>query len=235
MCSTDMVRRYNPPLRRSRPTLVFRAMSRRNVILRALAVLAIVWATVWGVRTYAGSKKITAERLESRIESTNFADWSDHESPPSAAEAKRRDKELRQIADMVNRLDFHEREKNRRSNSGEEFFRKLSASEKSLFIDITIMESMNRFMESLDAMPAEQRRRFVEQGLKEVEAGRTEQDIARAEELGADLMEKISQEGMRAYFEKSSTETKLDLAPLMEAINETMQGLRGHEFGPRTQ
>lgn len=235
MCSTDIVRRYNPPLRRSRPTLVFRHMSRRNVILRALAVLAIVWATVWGVRTYAGSKKITAERLESRIESTNFADWSDHESPPSAAEAKRRDKELRQIADMVNRLDFHEREKNRRSRSGEEFFRKLSASEKSLFIDITIMESMNRFMESLDAMPAEQRRRFVEQGLKEVEAGRTEQDIARAEELGADLMEKISQEGMRAYFEKSSTETKLDLAPLMEAINETMQGLRGHEFGPRTQ
>lgn len=210
-------------------------MSRRNVILRALVVLAIVWATVWGVRTYAGSKKITAERLESRIESTNFADWSDHESPPSAAEAKRRDKELRTIADMVNRLDFHEREKNRRSRSGEEFFRKLSASEKSLFIDITIMESMNRFMESLDAMPAEQRRRFVEQGLKEVEAGRTEQDIARAEELGADLMEKISQEGMRAYFEKSSTETKLDLAPLMEAINETMQGLRGHEFGPRTQ
>lgn len=210
-------------------------MSRRNVILRALVVLAIVWAAVWGVRTYAGSKKITAERLESRIESTNFADWSDHESPPSAAEAKRRDKELRQIADMVNRLDFHEREKNRRSRSGEEFFRKLSASEKSLFIDITIMESMNRFMESLDAMPAEQRRRFVEQGLKEVEAGRTEQDIARAEELGADLMEKISQEGMRAYFEKSSTETKLDLAPLMEAINETMQGLRGHEFGPRTQ
>lgn len=210
-------------------------MSRRNVILRALAVLVIVWAAVWGVRTYAGSKKITAERLESRIESANFADWSDHESPPSAAEAKRRDKELREIADMVNRLDFHEREKNRSSRSGEEFFRKLSASEKSLFIDITIMESMNRFMESLDAMPAEQRRRFVEQGLKEVEAGRTEHDIARAEELGADLMEKISQEGMRAYFEKSSTETKLDLAPLMEAINETMQGLRGHEFGPRTQ
>ena len=37
----------------------------------------------------------------------------------------------------------------------------------------------------------------------------------------------------RAYFEKSSADTKLDLAPLMEAINETMQGLRGNEFGPR--
>jgi hypothetical protein len=210
-------------------------MSRRNVIFRALAVLAIVWAVVWGVRIYAGSKKITAERLESRIERAAFADWSGDESAPDAAAAERREEELREIAGMVNRLDFQEREKNRRSRSGEEFFRKLSPSEKSLFIDLTIMESMNRFMESLDAMPPEQRRRFVEQGLKEIEAGQTEQDMARAEELGADLLEKISQEGMRAYFEKSSTQTKLDLAPLMEAINETMQGLRGHEFGPRNQ
>ena len=38
---------------------------------------------------------------------------------------------------------------------------------------------------------------------------------------------------MQAYFEKSSADTKLDLAPLMEAMNETMQGLRGNEFGPR--
>ena len=97
------------------------------------------------------------------------------------------------------------------------------------------MESMNRFMESLDAMPPEQRRKFVEQGLKEIEAGQTEQDMARAQELGADLLEKISQEGMRAYFQKSSSQTKLDLAPLMEAINESMQGLRGSEFGPRSQ
>jgi hypothetical protein len=36
---------------------------------------------------------------------------------------------------------------------------------------------------------------------------------------------------MRAYFEKSSMETKLDLAPLMQAINETMQGIRGNQFG----
>lgn len=210
-------------------------MSRRNVILRAITVLSIVWAVVWSVRTYAGSRKITAERFEARIQNADFADWSGHENPPSAADAERRAKELREIADMVNRLDFQEREKNRRNRSGEEFFRKLSPAEKNLFIDLTIMESMNRFMESLDAMPPEQRRRFVEQGLKEIEAGQTEDDMARAEELGSDLLEKISQQGMRAYFEKSSTQTKLDLAPLMEAINETMQGLRGNEFGPRTQ
>jgi hypothetical protein len=208
-------------------------MNRWNPVFKALAVLALVWLAVWGVRGFAGLRKITAERLEQRVQGAGFADWSDKDAPDESAEGKRRLKKIGEIAEMVNRLDFQEREKNRRSRSGEEFFRKLSTSEKNLFIDLTVMESMNRFMEALDAMPPEQRRKFVEQGLREVQEGRTEEEMARAKELGPDLLEKISQEGMRAYFEKSGAETKLDLAPLMEAINETMQGLRGNEFGPR--
>jgi hypothetical protein len=210
-------------------------MSRRRIVFQALAVLALVWVAVAAVRGYAGSKKVTAERLEERIAAARFDDWSEMENPSGGPMAERREKEIREIADMVNRLDFRERERNRRSRVNEEFFRRLSPSEKSLFIDLTVMESMNRFMEALDAMPPEQRRSFVEQGLREVEEGRTEEDIARARELDPDLLDKISREGMRAYFEKSGAQTKLDLAPLMEAINETMQGLRGNEFGPRTQ
>lgn len=210
-------------------------MSRRKVILKAVLVLVIVWACVWGIRSYAGSRKITAERVNREIAAANFADWSEKQPSPDDAEAKRRGEQLRDIAGMVNRLDFQEREKNRRNRAGEDFFRKLSPGEKNLFIDLTVMESMNRFMEALDSMPPEQRRKFVEQGLKEIEDGRTAEEMARAKELGSDLLDKISREGTRAYFEKSSADTKLDLAPLMEAINETMQGLRGNEFGPRHQ
>lgn len=210
-------------------------MSRRKVILKAVLVLVIVWACVWGIRSYAGSRKITAERVNREIAAANFADWSEKQPFPDDAEAKLRGEKLRDIAGMVNRLDFQEREKNRRNRAGEDFFRKLSPGEKNLFIDLTVMESMNRFMEALDSMPPEQRRKFVEQGLKEIEDGRTAEEMARAKELGSDLLDKISREGTRAYFEKSSADTKLDLAPLMEAINETMQGLRGNEFGPRHQ
>ncbi len=204
------------------------------MIVQAALVLALVWGVVWGVRAYAGSRKITTERLQERIARAGFADQSQADATLNPAEQRRREQELREIAGMVNRLDFHEREKNRRSRSAEEFFRKLSPQEKNLFIELTVMETMDRFMESLDAMPPEQRRRFVEQGLKEIQSGQTEADIARAEQLGADLLDKISREGMRAYFEKSSAQTKLDLAPLMDAMNEVMQGLRGNEFGPRS-
>lgn len=208
-------------------------MARRDVILKAALVLLVVWASVWGIRSYAETRKITAERLNREVAAARFADWSDQASPPDRAEAARREKELRNIAGLVNRLDFQEREKNRENRAGENFFRKLAPDEKSLFIELTIVESMSRFMESLDAMKPEQRKKFVEQGMKEIQSGRTEEEMARTDELGADLLDKISQQGMRAYFDKSSADTKLDLAPLMEAMNETMQGLRGNEFGPR--
>lgn len=208
-------------------------MAKRHVFIKAAAILVIVWACVWGLRSAAGSRKITAERVNREIAAANFADWSQENPARSPAEAARRDTELREIAGLVNRLDFQEREKNRDNRDGEAFFRKLSPGEKSLFIDLTIMESMGRFMESLDAMEPEQRKKFVEKGLNDIREGRTEAEMARADEMGTDLLDKISQEGMRAYFEKSTADTKLDLAPLMEAINETMQGLRGNEFGPR--
>lgn len=210
-------------------------MQRNKVIFKAVAILAVVWLGVWAVRAYAGTRKLTAERVNLAITEADFADWSGSDTPPDAAEAARRDSELRRIADMVNRLDFNEREKNRNNRTPEEFFRKLSTAEKNRFIDLTVRESMNRFMESLDAMPPAQRRKFVEQGLRDIQQGRTAEDMARAGEMGADLLDRISQEGMRAYFEKSSADTKLDLAPLMEAVNETMQGLRGNEFGPPRQ
>lgn len=199
--------------------------------MKGLVVLALVWAVVFAVRTFAASKKITAEMLDREVKALAIEDWS--ESPGPGAEAKEREKEIRRIADMVNRLDFAERERNRDSSSGEDFFRKLSPNEKNLFIDLTIMQTMGQFMEALDQMPEEQRKSFVERGLKEIQEGRTEEEMVRAREMDENLLTKISEEGMRAYFDKASADTKLDLAPLMEAMNEVMQGLRGSEFGPR--
>lgn len=206
-------------------------MNRRAVVFKAVLVLAFVWGTVWAVRAYAGSRKITAQSVEREIRDAEFTDLSGQEKPPQSVEGER-EKHIRKIAEQINRLDFNERQRNKESRATEQFFRTLSVREKDLFLDLTVMQSMGKFMEALDAMPPAQRKKFVEQGLKEVDTGRTEQDMQRAEELGPEVLERITQEGMRAYFQKSSAETKLDLAPLMQAMNEVMQGLRGNEFGP---
>lgn len=208
-------------------------MGKRQVIIKAALALALVWACVWGVRAAAASQKITAERINRVVDEARFADWSQDPGAADSAIAQKRESDLRSIADLVNRLDFQEREKNRQNRNGEAFFRKLSPSEKSLFIDLTVVESMSRFMDALDAMKPEQRKRFVEQGLKEIQEGRTQGDIAQMEALDPQLLDKITQQGMKAYFEKSTSDTKLDLAPLMDAMNGAMQGIRGNEFGPR--
>ncbi|MBC7980741.1 MAG: hypothetical protein H7Y36_09290 [Armatimonadetes bacterium] len=204
---------------------------KKAIIIKAVGVLAVVWMVVFGVRSFAADKKVTAESLNREVNTLKLEDWS--ENPGGAMEKERREEQIRSVAEMVNQLDFAEREKNRDNRTGEKFFQKLSPQEKNLFIDLTIVESMSRFMEALDQMPADQRKKFVEQGLQEIQDGRTEEEMERAKEMDESLLAKISQEGMRAYFDKSSADTKLDLAPLMEAMNEVMQGLRGNEFGPR--
>lgn len=209
------------------------AVTRWNVIIKAVLVLALVWTGVWAVRAYADSRKNTAERVGREIEKAAFADWSDRSTLPESPETQRRDKKLREIANLVNLLDFQEREAHRRNRTDAAFFSKLNPQEKGRYIELTVMESIKRFIASLDGMPPKQRKQFIEQGLKEFAQGSSEEELARTKALGADMLTKISIEGMRAYLGKSSADAKLNLAPLIEVVNETMQGLRGNEFGPR--
>lgn len=206
-------------------------MQQRRFLFQAVAAIAIIWLIVFCIRSWASTKKITADRIQQEISAANFVDWSTGEASQSGI-AKKREEKIREIAKLTNQLDFNEREKNRENRSGETFFRLLSPSERNLFIELTIAESMNKFMQALDQMPAAERQRFVKQGLEEIEKGKTAEDIERTREFGEEVIEKITQEGMRAYFEKASADTKLDLAPLMESMNEVMQGLRGNRFGP---
>lgn len=206
-------------------------MTRRTrLILQAVAALVLVWLVVFAVRSIAGSQRVTAEKLEQSIREADFEDWSERDSVPGGATAERREERLREIADQVNRLDFAEREKTRDERIGEEFFRRLSRSEKELFIDLTIEKSMETFMQALDALEPAERRKFVEDGLREIEDGRTEEEMLRARELSEDLLGRITEEGMKSYFENASVDTKLDLAPLMEAMDDVMKGMKGGEF-----
>ncbi|MEY3395334.1 MAG: hypothetical protein RL346_1570, partial [Verrucomicrobiota bacterium] len=123
----------------------------RALIFKAVAVLVLVWGVVFAVRSMAASKKVTADRLDLEVRALRFEDWS--EQSGSVAEAERREEGIRRIASMVNRLDFKERQRNRENRSNEEFFRRLNPREKNLFVDLTIVESMGKFMEALDQMP----------------------------------------------------------------------------------
>lgn len=205
-------------------------MGKKRIILQAAIVFAVVWAVVIGVRAVAGSKRITAEKIATVIETVDFQDWSD--GVPPGASLGDREGELLQVVEMINKLDFSEREKTRDNRTGEEFFRKLAPEEKDQFVKLTVAKTMETMLRALDGMPPEERRKVIEDGLRDIESGRTAEEMDRTRELSEDLLNQITEEGMRAYFEETSAETKLDLAPLMEAMDGVVKGLRAHEFGP---
>lgn len=207
-------------------------MRRKRVLIQTLLALVLLWGVVTAVRAFAGSKQITAAKIAAEADAAAFEDWSQHASAPDAARGKEREKKIREMADLVNRLDFAEREKARDERALERMTERMSNDEKVIFIDLTVRESMGRFMEAIDNLPPEKRKQFVEKALKDIETGRTAEEMERLQKLGKDVIEKVQSEGMRAYFEKASADTKLDLAPLMESTNELMQNLRGQEMGP---
>ncbi len=207
-------------------------MRRKRVLIQTLLTLVLLWGVVTAVRAFAGSKQVTAEKIAAAANSSGFEDWSQQQSAPDATRGQQREKKIREMAELMNRLDFAEREKTRDDRSLDRMTAMMSHDEKVLFIDLTVRESMSRFMEAIDKLPPEKRKQFVEKALKDIETGKTGEDMSRLQELGKDVMEKVQSEGMKAYFEKASADTKLDLAPLMESTNELMQNLRGQEIGP---
>lgn len=200
-------------------------MAKKRIILQALVALVVVWLVVLGVRAIAGSKRVTADKLAKEIEELQMEDWS--EGIPSGASFGDRDEEIRSVAELYNGLDFDERAKTRERDIGSNFFGNLSPREKEQFVSLTVEKTMETYIVALDAMTPEQRRQIVEQGLSEVESGKTEENMREAADYGEGMLEQISQKGMKAYFENASVDTKLDLAPLIQAMDEVMKGLRG--------
>lgn len=221
----------SPRLREAARGLICGVMGKKRVILQALLVLVVVWAAVIGVRSVAGSKRATAARISQTLAEQNFADWSG--GPPPGASADDRKPRLREVADLFNRLDFNERQKARDQRLGEDFFRNLSPAEKEYFVELTVAKSMDNFIRALDGMDPEERRKFVEDGLREIERGRTAEEMERARELSEEMLARITEEGMKAYYRNADADTKLDLAPLMEAMDGVVKGLSGQEFGPQ--
>jgi hypothetical protein len=143
--------------------------------------------------------------------------------------AAQRSEQIEQIAAMVERLDFLERASYRRNRTDAQVFSKLCPPEQELFVELTVMKSINSLLGSFEALPAKQRKRFIDQGMKDM----TEDSAGKSVRgMIGPILNQLDVAGIRAFLEKADAPTKFSLAPLVEAINESIQGLRGQEFGP---
>jgi len=200
---------------------------RSAVVVRTLLALALIWGVVWVVRAVAGSFKTTAAGIERKVEAAGFAGGS--------ATAAVREGKLREIAAMINRLDYQERVAHRRLGTAARLFETLNPAEQELFVELTVTPALESLLDSMEALPAKQRKRFIDQGTKEIAANPAEPQMAAGYQRSLKMLENVDIKDLRAGLKAAGPRTKMQLAPLAEAINEALQGMNGPEFGPRRQ
>jgi len=194
---------------------------KKALLIKGFSVLCILWLLVWGVGSWASSRKASADRVETLIDEAGLEDWSEGFEEPTKEQRKSK---IDEIAKVLNRLDLREREQLRDRRAGRKLFEKLGSEERLYFLEKTLTTSMRRMMEAFDKMDREQRREMVQRSIKDMMGGPGGEDLERLKEENPEIVEEIVRVGLQVYYQKASAETKLDLVPLMDAFEEVIKG-----------
>ena len=192
-----------------------------GILIKGGILLVSIWLVVWGVTSWTDGRKATAERVSEMIDESAFDDWSQEVGDESDVSLRR--ERLEEIAQVLNRLDLRQRDRLRENRSGMKLFTRLSTEEKIYFVELTLTQSMKRMMEAFDQMPEKERERLVEKSLRDLQ-GQGGDDLARLQNEDPEVLDRIVKQGLGAYYQNASAETKMDLAPLMDAFGEVLSG-----------
>lgn len=191
------------------------------ILLRGAIGLAVIWGVVFLITTIAGARKPTAEKVEKFQNENRLSEIDDPEERREVVE---------KMATMLNQMEasevslLAEREE---SDPRRDFFRSMNEDEQRLFMERRVGRAFEQIMESFNEMEREERKRIVERSLKQMRENDTGPGGERLEEADPEIVEKMTEAGLKAYYEDASVETKIDLAPLMEEMQRSMGKWRG--------
>lgn len=197
-------------------------MSLKHLLL-LFSSLVLIWTAVAAVMRATERHTSTPEKVHALMAA---APWLD--GPPVGDESRR--KHLDNVIANVNRLDFDQRRTMREEGReiGQRFFDSLTKEERARFLEETVEQHFKSVMKAFNQMPREERRKLVRQALNDMQ--REQPDGRNLERLKADderVFEAVVEKGLAAYYEDASAETKMDLAPLMEQMQQRLRGFGG--------
>ena len=197
-------------------------MNLRPLLFAVLAIAAI-WGAVASVMGLTEKHTSTPEKVQELMVK---APWFD--DPNLDAEARR--KYLDEVIAQVNRLDFNQRRQSREGDpeNGRRFMESLGTDERHHFLKETVEQHFKSVMKAFNQMTREERQRIVAQARRDMQKNSPDDDnMRRLQKEDEKVYEHVVEKGLGAYYEEASADTKMDLAPLMEEMQQKMRGFGG--------
>ncbi len=184
----------------------------RSLWLKAAVILVAIWVVAGGAIFWARSVKVTPESLAAYLETHSI----------DGKTGRERAKMIEKVADQMNALGYDDRREVRMGKKLDALFRSLTPEEQGRFLDLTLPTGFRQMMDSLNKMDPAQRKKFVERSLRDLRRdGETPPD----RELDANAR-KIIDQGFKSFYSEANAEVKMDVAPLIEQLQQNLQSFR---------
>ncbi len=173
--------------------------------------MALLWVIaggiLWGLRVSRPTPEKVIARLETRpLGQTDRAD------------------QITWVVNQVNGLDFANRQKLVRSPVMRQFYTSLTPEEQKDYLSRTMPEGFRQIMIALNRMTPEKRKQVLERASENLRKMQAEEGTERDRPpVDDETMRKIVAQGMTSFYEEANAEVKLDCAPLIEQIQQTLQ------------
>lgn len=195
----------------------------RSVLYAALAVLAIWLATMTGYMISRNSK-MTAEKVREYVNSVDL-------SRLSAAERVRA---IQALADRINALSPGDRQRWRLEAGWRQWFAKMTEAERGKFIEATLPTGFKQMINAFAEMPEAQRKGLIDEALKDLRShpsharrGPADYGTNGPPPISPELEQKVRVVGLKSFYSDSSAQTKAELAPLIEELQNQLNSGRG--------
>ncbi len=186
------------------------------------AFLALVWAGVGVVMWVTEDSVYSSEKTLSLMAN---APWLADEDLADAPRKAYLDK----VISSVIKLDFNQRSEMREDGleTMDHFFKSLTDEEKGQYVNRTVEENFKAVMKGLEKLPAEDRRRIIggiQREMKKKAAKNPEMQMMLDQDAAS--FEKSFTKDMGLFFKEAPLSMKLEMAPMLEAMQGRMQGTR---------
>ncbi len=185
-----------------------------NVWLKTALALATLWAIAAGSIYWLHASQPTAASITEYLAHTDVA----------AQSGRDREKTIHRLENQLNDVTFEERQQLQRSGVTRRFFRALTPAEQAAFLDATLPADFRQMMEAFNQMEPAKRKQFVDHALEEMKKHEGEGPPPGMED---GMSQRVIDQGLKSFYTDASSDTKLDLAPLIEQMQRNLQGVGG--------